>query len=307
MSVAVVFMAPVHIRKHVFCSVTSCFNVVFDAVRNSSKPYSILGLMSVLYIVSKVVLLAPHRCPVILFSRFIFFLVLSIMLLMCGFQVSCWSKVSPRNFAVLAVAIVFPLMSMLTCVFLAIRLLENMTAVVLVSFSLKPQRLHQLTISSTRGFKVFTSCCVFRPEVHIALSSAKRDVDILLLGVDGKSLMRRRKSIGEITLPCGVPFSSVWLSDRVLLIFTLIFRSERKSSIQFKIFQFIPYCFILYINPFFQSISKALLKSKNIAIVVPFVFIDLLMLSCRRIRWSRVERCFLYADWFGFIMLFFFQ
>jgi len=212
MSVAVVFIAPVHIRKHVFCSVTSCFNVVLDAVKNSSKPYSILGLMSVLYILSKVALLAPHRCPVMLLSKFIFFLVLSIMLLMCGFQVSCWSKVSPRNLAVFAVAIVLPLMSIFTDEFLAMRLLENITAVVLFSFSLKPHRLHQLTISSTRGFRIFTSCCVLRPEVHIALSSANRDVDILLLGVDGKSLMMSRKSIGEITLPCGVPFSSVWLS-----------------------------------------------------------------------------------------------
>jgi hypothetical protein len=199
----------VHIRRHVFCSVTSLFKVELDAVRNSSNPYSILGLISVLYILNNVVLLAPHRCPVILRSRFILLLVLFIMLLTCGFQVSCWSKVSPRNFAVLAVVIVFPFMSMLTVVFLFFRLLEKTTAVVLLSFSLKPHRLHQVTISSTRGFRIFMRCSTLDPEVHIALSSAKSDVDMLLFDVDGKSFMISRNRIGEMTLPCGVPFSRV--------------------------------------------------------------------------------------------------
>ena len=55
---------------------------------------------------------------------------------------------SPRNFAVFAVVIVFPFMSMVTDVFLAFGLLENTTAVVLFSFNLKPQRFkfHQLEV-----------------------------------------------------------------------------------------------------------------------------------------------------------------
>ena len=123
----------------------------------------------------------------------------------------------------------------------------------------------------------------------MALSSAKSDTFVPSSSGSGKSLIIRINNNGEIKLPWGVPFWSLWGEDRDAPTLTLMVRSDRKSSIQSWICPWIPIFLSLWSSPSFQSRSKALVKSSSMAWVVSPLESDLWASSCNLESWSRVH------------------
>src|SRR6218665_3233296 len=112
--------------------------------------------------------------------------------------------------------------------------LVNIIATVLSSFILNHHLLHHLLITLICFCSSLKIKVRFLPDLHTAMSSAYNEHIVLSSLTDGMSLIIKRNKIGEMTLPCGVPFWSRNFCDNVLGLptFTRKLRSVKKSFIQ---------------------------------------------------------------------------
>src|SRR6218665_3568138 len=164
---------------------------------------------------------------------------------MCGLQDSLWSKMTPRNFAVFSIVIwwLFILILSLGILFLLVK----RTPVVLVMEILNPFSSLQVFILSSAHCILSWRFCMSGPAANIALSSAKRVRSTLFILVF-KSFLIMMNSIGDIILPCGVPFSCLSLSDRADPTLTWKDLLPKKFVIQLSMCPWTPMFFSLFMR-----------------------------------------------------------
>ena len=107
-------------------------------------------------------------------------------------------------------------------------------------------------------------------------------------------LMYRRKSVGEMTPPCGTPSRIFTLLLRWPSSFTLADLSCRKHRIHLYIFPEMPLSSIFSRRPSRQTLSKAFVRSKKTETTFFFSWKAFSISWAMRASWSSVLLCFRY-------------
>ena len=144
----------------------------------------------------------PHLEPVRSLMMLMVLFALSWMCLMCVFQLSLWSKVSPRNLTdCLFCSVLFLMVSLGAVLCELVKRIDVVLGGEKVMPHLSPHAMMLSMCLCTLGCRSL----ILRLVAQIAMSSANR----LAVSGRGTSLIMRRNKMGLMTLPCGSPFCSV--------------------------------------------------------------------------------------------------
>ena len=197
------FMDPVISRNDWFCILSNVRIADLDADDSVVDPYSRCGRNVLIYTFLNTASAAPHWVPVSFLSNAYLRLAFVSAILMCVFQVCLLSKVIPRY---VALSVCCSSVSS-NIIFMGFDLVDKVKSVLkdLVLFIFTHQSFAQLDKMLVASWSRIMAIVAYSSALQRTKSSAyiahfTRDGNLLIM-----SLMNTRKSVGDMTPPCGTP------------------------------------------------------------------------------------------------------
>ena len=235
-----------------------------DADGSVVDPYSRCGRIVPMYIFLNTVSAAPHWVPASFLSKANLRLAFASALLMCVFQVCHLSKVILRY---VALSVCSSSVSS-NIIFMGLGLVDKVKSVVqdFVLFIFTHQSCAKLNKMLVASWSRVLAVVAYSSVLHMTKSSAcithfTGDGDFLI-----RSLMKTKKSFGDMTPPCGTPcLRSIFLFF-VLSMTTLTQRLCRYDLINRNIFPVMLYFFSFRSRPSVQTVSNVLRSIHTVSV-----------------------------------------